>query len=139
MIREIYDPDFDGLVLGCIEAEFCNQILNGMMEALDEIYHIYILLRLCKNPLFGRFAKKQNMFYMIFVAIVADVGELLSDFERCSTQCRMILRFPGNLPIFIQIFGTQRWYVNHLIHISNGLYHAARETWVFMESNTVPQ
>ena len=37
-------PNNERLVLGCIEAEFCKQIVNTRWEALDEIYKIYVLL-----------------------------------------------------------------------------------------------
>ena len=33
-----------GLVVGCIEADFCKQLLVGIRKALDEINKIYILL-----------------------------------------------------------------------------------------------
>ena len=51
--RGIHDPEGDGrelsanferLVLGCIDANFCKKILNSFWKALDEIYNIYILL-----------------------------------------------------------------------------------------------
>ena len=43
VIREICDPNFAGIVLGCIETDFRNQIrwndesVIGMMKALDKI------------------------------------------------------------------------------------------------------
>ena len=34
--------NFDKPVLGCIDTDFCKQILNTRWNALDEIYKIYI-------------------------------------------------------------------------------------------------
>ena len=38
--------NFTWLVLGCIEADFCNQILVGIGEALADIYAIHSVLQL---------------------------------------------------------------------------------------------
>ena len=35
---------FERLVLGCVEADFCKEVLNTRLKALDEIYKIYTLL-----------------------------------------------------------------------------------------------
>ena len=39
------------LVLGCIEADFCRQIVNIRWKALDEIYKIYIVTLLHRSDL----------------------------------------------------------------------------------------
>ena len=36
--------NFEQLVLGCVEADFCNCLVNTRWRALDEIYKIYMLL-----------------------------------------------------------------------------------------------
>ena len=39
-----FSPNFEGLVLGCIDADFKILQVNTRWEALDEIYKIYMLL-----------------------------------------------------------------------------------------------
>ena len=41
--------NFERLVLGCIEADVCKEILNGRLNTLDEIYKIYKLLDLLES------------------------------------------------------------------------------------------
>ena len=53
----ICDPNFEGLVLGCIEADFCNQVLVGKL-----LTRCIRLMFLCTAPL----AKFQRIFVELF-------------------------------------------------------------------------
>ena len=48
-----FPPNFEGLVLGCIDADFCKQILVGISytrwKALDEIYNIFSSSYFCTS------------------------------------------------------------------------------------------
>ena len=53
--------NFERLVLGYIKAEFCKQILNTRVKALDDIYKIHTLLHLRHlwNPIEKRASGKR--------------------------------------------------------------------------------
>jgi len=69
----ICDPNFEGLVLGCIEADFCNQILVGKL-----LTRSIRLIFFCTAPL----AKFQQFF-----------DKLFAKFANVSKEIRKFLHF----------------------------------------------
>ena len=66
VIGAICDPNFAGLVLGCIEADVRNQ--NTRWKALDKIYQMYILLHLCNRNISAAF----HLFFATFAHVLHD-------------------------------------------------------------------
>ena len=72
---EYFPPNFEGLVLGCIDAKFCKKIFVGISylfekkirwKALDEIYKIYMLLHRSDLNISENFRQTFSQFSAIF-------------------------------------------------------------------------
>ena len=85
----ICDPNFEGLVLGCIEADFCNQILVGKLSPRSTKC---TPLHRSRISIFSQNVAKILTKFVDILLIFADFAKMLLHFDEISPE------FQQNLP-----------------------------------------
>ena len=86
-IKELnFPPNFEGLVLGCIDAGFCKYILDTRWKAFDEIYKIYMLLHRSDLNISENFRQTFSHFFFLFFFRAQAVEEALRKDRDCPVE-----------------------------------------------------